>query len=68
MSESVEAIHYHYRGPVEVGHEYDWCDGYSADGPNGGVLYPWQTKRACRADAKAQGKRALFFRNGRRER
>lgn len=64
---TLETIEYHYRGQIEVGRNYVWQDGYSANGPSGGVLYPWATKRACRDEARSQGKRAVFFRGGKKE-
>lgn len=64
-------ITYHYRGPIERlvrdshrrSMRFTIVDGFSADGPTGGVLYPWMTKRECVADAAAQGERARFVRN-----
>src|SRR5690606_30781324 len=57
---SVQTIIYYYRGDIERGPKYEWHRGYSATSESGHVLYPWTTKRACRADAKAQGARAVF--------
>lgn len=36
-------------------------EGYSATMSDGGVLYPWMTRRECQHDAKAIGKRAAVF-------
>jgi hypothetical protein len=55
-----ETIVYTYRGPIERGARYEWRDGYSATGAGGGILYPWMTKRECQANARSQGKRAVF--------
>lgn len=63
----MQTIEYHYRGQVEEGRNYGRRDGYSANGPSGGMLYPWESKKACREDAKSQGKRAAFFRDGKKE-
>lgn len=54
-------ITYFYRGPIERSRR--WCYGYSANGPGGGTLYPWMTKRECYADARAQGCQAVFVRD-----
>ena len=56
---------YHYRGQVERGPWYDWRDGYSANHPKGGVVYPWLTKNECRDDAGRWGARAVFCECGR---
>ena len=64
----MKTITYHYRGDIERtvvnrrSRNIEWREGYSADGDNGGVLYPWMTKTACRADAKAQDAEAVFVR------
>jgi len=55
---------YHYRGLIELGSRYQWVAGYSADGPRGGVLFPWCTKRECRMEAKRDGFKAVFYRDG----
>jgi hypothetical protein len=58
-----QTIIYKYRGDVERGSPnkgYRWHPGYSADGPSGGVLYPWMTYRECQRDAAAQGCKAVF--------
>ena len=57
---------YHYRGLIERGSRGSrlWVAGYSAVGPNGGVLFPWRTKKDCREEAKLHGFRAMFFRDG----
>lgn len=64
-------IIYHYRGHVERGgvtvRGYYWRDGYSRDGDNGGILFPWNTKAECRKEARAIGGRAVFYRDGERE-
>ena len=62
---TVKTITYHYRGLIERGPRYDWREGYSAVGENGGVLYPWSTKRECQREAKKQGKKAVFVREAR---
>ena len=58
---------FHYRGGIERGPRYEWRDGYSAEGEGGGVLYPWSTRGECRAEAKADGFKAVFYRDGKRE-
>jgi hypothetical protein len=60
MKTAEKTIKYFYRGGVERGMNYEWKNGYSADGENGGVLYPWMTAAECRADAKLQGKKAII--------
>lgn len=60
-------IAYHYRGRVERGARYEWRDGYSANSERGEILFPWMTRRECRQDAKRQGGKAVFYRNGERE-
>lgn len=53
-----------YRGGVERWHpskrRYAWRAGYSEDGSRGGVLYPWMTFSECIAQAKMEGKKAVF--------
>lgn len=70
-------VHFHYRGPVErlrfapqpgktrLRVPDPWRDGYSENGPGGGVLYPWMTYRECQMDAQARGARAVFHHPGR---
>lgn len=55
---------YHYRGGIERGARCEWRDGYSAEGEGGGVLYPWSTRGECRSEAKREGFKAVFYRNG----
>ena len=55
---------YHYRGQVERGARYEWRDGYSASGEGGGGLYPWATRAECRSEAKRDGFKAVFYRDG----
>jgi hypothetical protein len=54
---------YYFRGQIEVvsNGQYKWVDGYSAQGNNGGTLYPWETKKQCRNDAKKEGLKAVFM-------
>lgn len=66
----MKEIAYHYRSLIERGTGapgYVWKEGYSANGPEGGILYPWNTRAECRAVAKAEGARAVFYRDGERE-
>lgn len=56
---------YHYRGLVERGRR--WASGYSAQGPGGGVLYPWMTKSEARTNALRDGFKAVFYRDGKKE-
>jgi len=58
---------YHYRGGVERGPRYDWRDGYSETTETGGIVYPWSTRAECGREAKADGVRAVFMRDGKRE-
>ena len=58
---------YHYRGPIERGPNYAWREGYSAESESGGLLYPWNTRLECRQEAKAEGFKAVFYRDGKRE-
>jgi len=58
---------YTHRGPIERPcrgrrgrPSYRWTDGFSETSPNGGVTYPWMTRRECQADARAQGAKAKF--------
>jgi hypothetical protein len=55
---------YHYRGLIERGWNYQWCEGYSANSSDGFPLYPWCTRRECRAEAKLDGVKAVFYRDG----
>lgn len=57
-------IIYHYRGQIERGADYHWADGYSRNSVEGGVLYPWMTKRECQTDAKELGGKAVFDEEG----
>jgi hypothetical protein len=52
---------YWYRGEVErgTGRGYRWVAGYSA-GDGGSVEYPWMTRAEARAQAKADGVKAVF--------
>ena len=54
---------YRYRGVIErdAGGKYVWRNGYSLTTADGGVLYPWMTRRACQAEAKRYGKKAVFI-------
>lgn len=59
-------ITYYYRGMIERGNGkpgYDWREGYSERGENGGVIYPWHTKAECRREARALGRMARFERS-----
>ena len=58
---------YDYRGQIERGPRYEWRDGYSRTTETGAVEYPWLTKTECRAEAKARGLRAVFYRDGKQE-
>ena len=60
---------YDYRGPIERGDSqsgYHWVDGYSETTENGRIYYPWMTRAECRQDAKGDGYRAVFSRDGQR--
>lgn len=60
-------LDYFYRGEIEVAAPrngkpgYRWVAGYSR-GYGGAVDYPWQTKRACQAEARDHGCVAVFVR------
>lgn len=56
---------YYYRGLIERGRQ--WKEGYSAQGANGGVLYPWMTRGEARKDALRDGLKAVFYRDGKKE-
>lgn len=61
---------YHYRGDIERSHGlrgYRFHDGYSGGKP-GVIEFPWSTKAECRKEAARDGFRAVFYRDGRRER
>ena len=53
-------IIFYYRGMIERGKNYDWKEGFSANGENGSILYPWATKEECKKEARLQGKKAIF--------
>lgn len=59
---------YKYRGDIERWNsalrQCDWKRGYSEDGENGGVLYPWNTMSECRGEARRDGVTAKFFNEG----
>lgn len=57
----MKTITYTYRGGVKRGSNYHWEDGYSETTPDGGVLYPWMTRKECIADAKTKGCKAIFY-------
>lgn len=54
---------YRYRGRIErgAGNKYVWHMGYSLTMADGGVLYPWMTRRECQAEAERYGKKAVFI-------
>lgn len=58
-----KTITYYYRGQIERGKNYRWCEGYSENGETGRPLYPWSTKRECQREAKALGCKAVFVRS-----
>ncbi len=54
---------YYYRGDIERIDQKTrarWIPGYSANGPTGCVLFPWNGKRACQSEAKRDGVKAVF--------
>jgi hypothetical protein len=51
---------YTYRGDIERGPRYRWTRGYSSTSKDGGIRYPWNTKREIQADAKRQGVKVSF--------
>ena len=59
----METRKYYYRGLIESVTSKGrgtWLHGYSAAGPNGGALQPWMGKRACYAEARRDGVKAVF--------
>jgi len=54
-----QTINYYYRGLIE--RPSGWYEGYSTISNNGGIIYPWQTKRECQSEAKAQKHKAVFI-------
>ena len=64
-------IHYHRQGLVErpyiKGKGYRMCYGYARVTGSGLVEYPWMTKTECRADAKKNNGKAVFYSQGKRE-
>lgn len=61
----MERIIFKYRGLIESPCKggYKWKNGYSPDGVNGGIVYPWQGKKECFKQAKIEGKKAIFIDN-----
>jgi hypothetical protein len=60
----MKTITYYYRGCIERGNGkpgYDWHNGYSENNAEGSALYPWNTRRECQAEARAQGATAQFI-------
>ena len=55
-------ITYYYRGLIERGARYRWVEGWSPRGENGGIQYPWCTKREAQTAEKALGNKCLFVR------
>lgn len=57
-----KTIVYYRRGSVEryTSKGYVWKDAYSANGFDGGILYPWLTKKEARKDAESQNAKAVF--------
>lgn len=58
---------YHYRGQIETGRHFRWSDGFSAyadEEARRGILFGWMTRRQCQADAKRDGRAAVFYRDG----
>ena len=62
MSKIQKTVTYIYRGGVERGtcRGYVWHAGFSETATDGGVYYPWMTRRECQSDARAQGAIARF--------
>lgn len=57
-------IEYHYRGSDERGYDKHEVAVYSPNGDDGEALYPWMTKSECKLDAKRNGAKAKFVRDG----
>ncbi len=53
---------YYYRGSIErpKNGSYKWTAGYSRNGPNGGVLYPWLTIKEAIKESKEQNLYPVF--------
>ncbi len=51
-----------YRGLVErpTKNGFRMAEGYSETGAKGSILFPWMTKRECRAAALSSGREAKF--------
>ena len=59
---------YHYRGMIERLYTRGcaWLEGYS-QGTQSEVYYPWMPRRHCKTEAKRDGYKAVFYRDGKRE-
>jgi hypothetical protein len=66
QKEARPTILYRYRGDIyPVGNTAERAvDGFSDDGEYGDVNYPWVTRQQCLDDARAEGCRARFERDG----
>jgi hypothetical protein len=55
-------IVFHYRGEIERGSArgYKWHEGWSRNSPNGGIEYPWLTRREAQRYAISLGGKAVF--------
>ena len=56
-------ITYPYRGSLErysMRSGASWVRGYSETTTEGGILYPWMTKRQCQSEARRRGAKAVF--------
>ncbi len=64
VRDSEGRIIYTYRGGVErgAGGRYVWHEGFSPTTKDGGIVYPWMTKKECRHDAAQLGTSAVFSR------
>jgi hypothetical protein len=57
-----KTLTFYYRGDIErgTGNGYAWRRGYSINSDDGLVIYPWNTKQECQAEAKRKGAKAVF--------
>ncbi len=60
-------VEFHYRSQIEVPRltrkgrpSFVWRDGFSETGEGGGVVYPWRTRSAIRAECKSAGVTPAF--------
>jgi hypothetical protein len=57
----MEYVYFGYAGSVERGPKYQLRNGYARISDDGNDCQPWSTKREAQSEAKADGRKALFF-------